>query len=195
MLLFGFGCAAFIAQSSDRPLNRDLQMRNPVLVLYTVNAAGMHRGGAIARAALVHTDFERKGFFRIGLLPLVAVEKFRLEALSAEVASDCFGQVQIWFASLSHGGKRLELREPELVVAGPTTATLKSGGIRVNPTGSWDLFDGVTFTSGTNRIHTARATLQVTGARSGRLVMQGNQPVTTIFFPSKSTNQAKFHEN
>jgi hypothetical protein len=47
--------------------------------------------------------------------------------------------------------------------------------------GRWQLAGGVRLVSGSNEIHAESATLQVSGARAGELILQTTPPTTNTF--------------
>jgi hypothetical protein len=195
VLVFIAASVAFGAKSSNLSLIRHFQIRNGVFPFYTITTTGGHKCSAIARVDLAHADFETKGFFKIGVLPVMALDGFHFEVIAPNAAINCFDQIQSWFGSLSRGETRLELRQAELAIAGPTEITLKAGFVRVKPDGEWDLSDDVVLTAGTNQMRTDRAVLQVTGSKAGQLIMHSDSLKATVLFSSNPINHNPLHEN
>jgi len=132
----------------------------------------------------IHKDFERKGFFRIGVLPLVAMEKFQFEISKPELAAYGFDQIQAWIKS-AHGGNRVELRNVSFIVGASASSELTCERLRFGSGGEWELLDGVNLRAGTNELHALKATLQVGGPDSGRLILKDARLPLIHFF---STN-------
>jgi hypothetical protein len=173
VLALSFASFALNAQSPVHVEVTDLDARDLLQRFYFEN---LPQPSATLRVNWIHKDFERRGFFRIGLLPLVALEEFQLEIPRPELAADSFGQLQSWLKS-THGGHRLELRKVSLVIGKATPCRLACGRIRFNPTGEWELLDGVSLLAGTNEIRAASASLRVNGAEAGRLILKESAPV------------------
>ncbi len=128
---------------------------------------------AVLRADLIHVDYERKGFFRIGALPLLAVEaRFQFEVRNPDLAATSFAKLQDWVMSQSHGTSRLELRQPVFVINALSTNRLECGRARAGRDGKWELLDGVSLCAGTSRVHVERAFLQMNGADAGRIMLK-----------------------
>jgi len=91
--------------------------------------------------------------------------------------------------------KRLELRRVKFLFPAPVTNRLETGRARVAAGGRLELFDGVSFVSGTNQMRAARGVLQITGEQSGQLIMETTPPWTNNLFgcidTPKPSKQAK----
>src|SRR5690242_15914382 len=116
---------------------------------------------AVLRVRQIHRDYQRKGFFRIGLLPMAAFEGVRVEIYHPESAASSLVQCHEWLNSRSGG--RLELRDVRLAVIGHTTNWLACGVARPSADGRWELSEGVTFASDTRQIQAVNAVLQAVG--------------------------------
>jgi hypothetical protein len=142
---------------------------------------------AVLQADLIHVDYERKGFFRIGALPLLAVEGFQFEVRNPDLAATSFAKLQDWVMSQSHGTSRLELRQPVFVINALSTNRLECGRARAGRDGKWELLDGVSLCAGTSRVHVERAFLQMNGADAGRIMLK-DRPLPPINFFSTNLN-------
>jgi hypothetical protein len=143
----------------------------------------------VVRIESVYTDYERKGFFRIGLLPVGVMEGVALELNHAEYATNSLAHLHQWLGP--HSGKTLELRRLTLLVPAGVTNRLESARARVGAGGKLDLFDGVSLVSGTNHLRAARGTLQVTGARAGEVVLETIPPCTNSLLPHPAKRVTK----
>jgi hypothetical protein len=133
--------------------------------------AGEPQAVAVLRVEKVFTDYQRKGFFRIGLLPLCVAEGVRLEVQHPEKAAAALANVR-GHLGLAKGNVPAELRRLVLSVAGEPTVQLKAGRVRFGEAGDWLLDGGVSCAQGTTVAEGAKATLQVTGEIPGRLVLE-----------------------
>ena len=130
----------------------------------------------VVRIEGVYTDYQRKGFFRIGLLPVGVLEGVVLELNHLEYWTNSMAQLHRWLESRSV--KTMEMRRLTLLMPAGVTNRLESVRARVGAGGKLHLFDGVSFVSGTNHLRAARGTLQLTGARAGELVLETLPPCT-----------------
>jgi len=133
--------------------------------------AGEPKPVAVLRVEKVFTDYQRKGFFRIGLLPLCVADGVRLEVQQPEKAAAALANVP-GHLRLAKGNVPAELRRLVLSVAGEPTVQLKAGRVRFGQAGDWLLDGGVSCAQGTTVTEGARATLQVTGESPGQLVLE-----------------------
>ncbi len=124
---------------------------------------------AIIRVEQVHTDYQRKGFFRVGLLPVCVLEGVAFEIQNTCVTSNGFAQIHKWLRAES--AKRLELRRATIQWASLTTNSIEAGRILISPAGTWELSDGVKLRISGKLIQSKRATLQAAGSRAGELLM------------------------
>lgn len=134
----------------------------------------------VVRIEGVYTDYQRKGFFRIGLLPVGVLEGVVLELNHPEYWTNSMAQLYRWLESRSV--KTMEMRRLTLLMPAGVTNRLESVRARVGVGGKLHLFDGVSLISGTNHLQAARGTLQVTGAHAGELVMETSPPCTNSLF-------------
>lgn len=134
----------------------------------------------VVRAQKVYTDYERKGFFRIGVLPVGIMEGVTFDLRNLTSLTNSLARLHRW---LGPGAvNRIEFRKATIQVSATLTNRLQAGRIRVLPGGKLELLDGVFFDTGTNHVQAMRATLQVAGEQTGMLVMATTPPWTTNFF-------------
>ena len=77
----------------------------------------------------VYTDYERKGFFRIGLLPIGVMEGVTFELQHPESVTNGLAELNQWLGAKA--AKRLELRRVNFLVSAPATNHLATGRARV----------------------------------------------------------------
>jgi hypothetical protein len=123
-----------------------------------------------------YTDYQSKGFFRIGVLPIGVMEGVTFRLQHPDSATNCLALMHQWLASAT--AKRLELRRVSFLVSPPATKSLETGRARLAASGKLELFDGVRFVAGTNQLRAARGTLQITGDQAGQLVLETTPPWT-----------------
>lgn len=126
-----------------------------------------------------YTDYESRGFFKIGLLPVGVFEGVTFQIQHPETFTNSLARMQEWLRPQS--SDRIELRDVTFLVASATatvTNRLKCGSARLGANGCWNLFGDVRFQSGTNLMRAEAARLQVVGENAGCLVM-ANTPIPT----------------
>jgi len=134
----------------------------------------------IVRADDIYTDYERKGFFRIGILPVGVMEGVTFELHHPESLTNSLAQMRGWLGS--QAAKRMEFRKVSFLTFAGETNRLESGRARFSSGGRWELLDGVRLISGTNQVAAAHATLQVAGKQTGQLVLATDPPCTNNLF-------------
>lgn len=181
LLLAGF--IAFHLVSSARSqfasdvLSGRMKARDGVTAFYT---GAELTPSMIVRADNIFTDYERKGFFRIGVLPLGVMEGVVFEVCRPELVTNSLVQLHDWIGS--QAAKRFEFRKVSFLTLAGSTNRLESGRARIVSDGKWELLDGVRFRSGTNQFEAPRATLQVAGEKTGQVIMATTPPLTNNLF-------------
>ena len=129
---------------------------------------GGSQPAAIIRLGRVFTDYQRKGFFRIGLLPLLAAEDVEVTFLQGSTVSNALAQVQV---RLERRFQRplLELRRIRFLFPGETTPRLKAERMRPDSLGCWRLDNVVVFQGAAGPLQVASASLVVAGREPGRV--------------------------
>ncbi len=134
----------------------------------------------IIRADSIYKDYQRKAFFRIGVLPIKVAEGVSLEIRDIESATNSLALLDRWISP--RAAERLELRQAAIQIETAVTNRLEAGRVRVRREGEWELAGGVHFQFGTNGVHAVRATLQVAGSQTGTLVMDTTPLWSTNIF-------------
>lgn len=147
----------------------------------------------VMRADAIYTDYERKAFFRIGVLPLGVMEGVTFELRRPESLTNSLANMRRWVGA--QAAKRFEFRKVNFLVFEGSTNRLESGRARFISDGSWELLDGVRFHSGTNQVAAPRATLQIAGEHTGQFVMTTDPPYTNNLFARSEFPSAKQKEN
>jgi hypothetical protein len=121
---------------------------------------------AVVSVGQVSQDYERKGFFRIGLLPIRIGEEVTIEvrdpAALAHILSSLPGNL-----TRSLQGTPAELRRFTLSLRGEATTRLTAERVRFAPDGTWLLLGNVTVGGGPALPRTHQARLQVNGPAAG----------------------------
>jgi hypothetical protein len=123
-----------------------------------------------------YLDYERKGFFHIGFLPVGALEGVTIEVRDTRSPGDAFQQVQRWLGAGS--GRRVELRQVKFLFS---TNSLEAGKVQCRDGDRWELLDGVRLVCGGNETRARRATFQVSGRDAGQVVLEEEPQLTNSF--------------
>ena len=155
---------AAMGQSLTDMLTGRVKTQGIVISLYE---PGQLKPSVTVKAERVYTDYERKGFFRLGILPLGVMENVVFEICRTGPTTNHLIQLHEWIGAPA--ARRLELRTVRFLAAEGCTNRLDCGRVRIGPAGRWELSDGVRFLSGTNQIEAVHATLQVSGEQAGQI--------------------------
>jgi hypothetical protein len=188
-LLFAslLGCGALwhaCGQPAADLLADGFRLKGTVISMYPSTGAGP---ATVLRFKQAYRDYESRGFFRIGILPIAVVEGVTFELQSCESVTNSLEQLQQWLRSKAAG--RLELRRVTFLVSGPLTNRLESGRADLVADGRLALLNGVNFMSGTNQVQATHGTLQFTGAQAGLFVLETSPPWTNSLFGRFDTPQ------
>ncbi|MGH7967691.1 MAG: hypothetical protein ACREIC_03075, partial [Limisphaerales bacterium] len=91
-----------------------LELRNGVCQLYTGDSL---TPAALIRVNAVHRDYETRGFFRLGVLPLEVADGVVIEIYDSASVAKCLSQFKR--VLFGRGAGRTEVRQLEVRVAGP----------------------------------------------------------------------------
>ena len=133
---------------------------------------GSRELAAILRVQRVYTDYETKGFFRIGVLPIEVMQGVTLEVRQPYDVAAALADLHQWLGAKT--AKRLELRDFSVVLPGSRESTnrLEAARVRILNTGRWELLETVTYSAGANRVIASHGSLQVTGPNTGFVTLQ-----------------------
>jgi hypothetical protein len=119
-------------------------------------------------ASRIFTDYERRGFFRIGLLPIPVAENVQIQIQSVECLTNAFFALHDWNQP-AVGIRRLELRNLEIKLIGERQPRLSAAVARVGQDGVLELSTVSVFNAIGRQISIPKAILQVAGSSAGWL--------------------------
>lgn len=130
-------------------------------------------------------DYDRLGFFRIGVLPKLVFENIQIEIQSAETLTNALANLQTWGTSTAIS-QRLELKNVEIKIIGETHPRISAATAHTLKDNVIELFCVSLRCPGVQPIFISRAILHLTGSSSGKLCWASDgQPVNAFVF-SKS---------
>lgn len=171
------------AAAQGWPLDSLLGATNVVMTLYP--EAGLQPLATI-RASHFYKDFQKRGFFRIGLLPIPVAENVVVQIQSAECLTNAMLAIQSW-SQPSAGVRCLELRNLEIELSGEKQPRLTAANARVGQSGTLELTKICLFNTTGQPTSISKATLQVDGVSVGWLRWKvDGQPQTAFLFKATS---------
>ena len=145
---------------------------------------------ATFRAKKVFRSLQRRGFFRIGLLPMLVCDGVVVEFCETEGGTNALMNLPQSLKSQA-GGAMIELREVEFRFPADSAPRLKAGIVRLQDNGQSQLLN-VDFQSPTKRFQVPSAVLQFSGEHAGQLGWQSPDGIVAInlFTPHISTTNS-----
>jgi hypothetical protein len=142
---------------------------------------------AVISVDKVYTEYEKKGFFRIGALPVAVLEGITYEVKDPGPAAKNLASLRSWFGGDT--ASNVELRGVKFVAS--PNSRLEGGRLLFLDNDRWQLVNGVRLISGANEVRAESATLQVAGARIGEVILQTTPPTTNFFLFSSLSQVPK----
>jgi hypothetical protein len=175
--LLCFSLAGGDARNFSDLLQGGVSLRHAVIPLYTRGSA---RLSTVVRVGRAYLDYQRRGFFRIGMFPVVILDGVTIEAHDTNNPMASLADVQQWLAA--KGGQRVEMRGVKFVFS--AASFVEAGLAQCRSEDHWDLLEGVHFVSGGGEGRAPRGTLVLTGARAGQVILDTSPRQTRIFLAS-----------
>jgi len=147
---------------------------------------------ATFRAEQIHGDYQKRGFFRIGVLPMVVLEELSLELRDTNQLSAALTRANIHFGSRNKSSEVLEGRNFSLSFTGQTNGVLHARTIQLGSRAEWVLHEGTISQRDMPPIPFRRATLTIAGPKAGELTYDA--PNGQIRVPLLSLAGDKSHE-
>jgi hypothetical protein len=131
----------------------------------------------VVRVDQTYTEYEKRGFFRIGALPVAVLEGVTFEIKDPAPAAKSLARLRGLLGA--EAGNHVELRQVKFVVS--PGSSLEGGRVLFLGDDRWELVNGVRLVSGTNEMRAEKATLQVAGEQAGQVILQTTPPTTNTF--------------
>lgn len=159
-------------------------LRNLTIPLYE---AAQPRPVAVLRIGEVRLDYQRRGFFRIGLLPLVVVDEVRIDLGSASDPLDALGRA-CRRLDMPHRTDAIELRRVTVRFPSSPQSQLQAARVRFGQEGQWHISDGAVWEDGTKRVEASRGCLHLSGALAGQIVLDTSPSPSAVAMPNLSAS-------
>ena len=163
---------------SHRPL------RNLTIPLYE---AAQPSPVAVLRIGEVRLDYQRKGFFRIGLLPMLVADEVSIDLGSAHNPLEALRRA-CRRLEMPHRAGALELRRVTVRFPPSLHSRLLAARVRFGQEGRWQISDGAVWEDGTRRVEASRGCLHLSGALAGQVVLETSPCPSVVVLPSLSSS-------
>lgn len=163
LLLLLFPVASGVAQIG---LPSDMNITGAASYVYVGNEI---KPVALIRVDHIFNDFQRKGFFRIGVLPMLVLDGLNLELCDTARLSTVLTNVSASFIIKNGATRLVEGRNFLLSFSMQKNVDVRARVIRLQSSTEWRLQDGMIRRFDAPPIRFRHATLKVSGPNSGEL--------------------------
>ena len=154
-------------------------------IAYPVYGAVAATPIAVVRVASTRTEYQRRGFLRIGALPILVAEGVRLEVRDPLATAQFLARLPEWLRAPGKG-RAGELRDFQMFDrAEPDRPWLVAGRVCFAAGGQWELQAGEVREPGRAPQPFTQARLQVSGDRTGEVMLADGR--TLKLFPQAQT--------
>ncbi len=145
---------------------------------------------AVLRIERFATDFQRRGFFRIGLLPILVADGVTLEFLEPGSVGAALERSRSQIQRVCGSGV-IELRRVRCKFPVESDRQLEVQRVRFGQNGEWEMRDGVSWRVGTNCWQFSRALMQISGKKAGEISFPEAPQLRPLkLFPSHSATNS-----
>jgi len=155
--------------AQDLLAGQHAEIKNAAWAIYLEPATNLV---ATLRAAHVFSDFETRGFFRIGALPLIVLDGLTIEVHDGSRLHGALSRASEQFAAKSNTKNAVEGRDFSLSFTSDKSCRLRARTIRLENGHQWRLQGGSFQGPDGGAIAFRRATLTVVGSEAGDLVYE-----------------------
>jgi hypothetical protein len=165
--MFVAGCLALstppkaAAQTLEKFLANGYSVQRAIIPLYT-ESRDLYAKIHVEKTSV---EYQRKGFFSIGALPIEVLDGVEIEIPNAEGLTNSLARIQHW---LKAGARAVALRHARIDVTGEATPRLAADRVEISDN-HWIVSGQVHICAGTNETRCAQATLWLAGPRLGQI--------------------------
>jgi hypothetical protein len=184
--------SASAAFSADRLFNLETRITKAVMPIYPDTGV---QPLAIIRVDKIFVDHQRRGFFRIGVLPMLAMEGLSIELCDTNQLIVALTNVQSCLSFKGGSSSVVEGRDFSLLCPGGKSEFIHARLARLENK-EWKLVNGTLSRPGTNSIQFQEAVLGITGKEAGNVICRTDQGRVRVQLLSVPTpNLTNHHEN
>jgi hypothetical protein len=141
-----------------------VDVRNAVMPIYLTFQP---EAAAVFRANHIFNDHQRRGFFRIGALPMLVIDGMSVEVRDPAGVSAALNKLGAQFAVKAGARKAVEGRDFRLTFAPEKDGCLRARRVRLENAAAWRLEDGALHPPGGPPVPFRQGTLTITGPQAG----------------------------
>jgi hypothetical protein len=123
---------------------------------------------AVFRAERIFGDYQRRGFFRIGALPLLVLDGLSIELHDPARLPNALTTLSERFNALRSAKKAVEGRDFRLSFAAEKAGGLRASRVRLESATAWHLQEGTIQPAGGALIRFRQGTLTIAGPQAGQ---------------------------
>jgi hypothetical protein len=168
------------------PFDSRLQSKKVVVVLYGDSEL---EPVAVFRAERIFSDYQRRGFFRIGALPLLVFDGLSIELHDPAQVSKALATLGARFDTRGDARKAIEGRDFCLSFASEKEGRLRARRVRLETATAWHLQEGTVHQAGASPMPFRQGTLTITGPQAGQLTCETTNGTVRIHVLSLLSNR------
>lgn len=157
------GCLIGMAWVANPQVGLPTNVKGAKIPVYVANQG---EPVAILQIGQIHKGYQSRGFFRIGVLPMLVLDQVTLEIWNETRAPQALERLRRWRGGL--GSKVVEIRELCIKTGDASDVWLRAKRARFGLHGELELLDDVTFLKDAKELRMTKASLQFTGEDAGR---------------------------
>lgn len=147
---------------------------------------GINQAGLVLRIGKMRRGFERRGFFRIGVLPTLLLQDVRMEFQNPQDPRATLDLVFRHMAGLGSKERlRLSLENVAVQFPGEPHPRLRADSVKLASRGCWEFAGNVHLVFAGESVRARKAQLKVAGEEAGKLILhqRGQAIITDLFEP------------
>jgi hypothetical protein len=173
--------------AQDWALDSQAEVRGAVVPVYLQAADGP---AVVIRADHVFNDYQRRGFFRIGVLPLCVLDGVSVEVRETNQVAAALSRASESFAARGSMSRAVEARNFSISFPNQKSATVKARRVCFEKGDEWLVAEGILRLHGGECVSLRTGRLVVRGPAAGDLIYAGtNGLVRFNLISSRSTEE------
>ena len=129
---------------------------------------------AVLRVAELRTEYERRGFFHIGALPCLVLDKTQIQFFTNGCSTDALSKLNRAIAKKA-AGRRIRFTDVSLLASNATCSAVTARSMTVDALGNWHFKNGEVAV-GDNRSRFQTAMLSCSSSNAGAFIINDFSP-------------------
>jgi hypothetical protein len=134
----------------------------------------------VLRVERIHRDYQKKGFFRIGALPVLALEKLSVEVREPERLTSALVHMDRRLTFSRQARQGVEARGFVLTFPGKEAGQVRARLVRFESADTWQLVEGAVERPGEPPQSFSQAHLAITGPNAGELALDNGNRILRL---------------